>query len=313
MQDNLINPQAVNEVINTVFGSYEKFVLCLIERRKELEKEKHQLLERLEKINKEQTLIKNTLTGFHGTKIGSQYYNANKNELVDKKPLRLSLSKTQKVNASKPVRFSLFKKQKNDSLTLKSAMTKSKDLPLRQKELTSRQTKVDNEIALIENILKAFHGRKIEGQYYNSADNSLNSEKPLALPSIGSKALPMDSIGKLFSFKKDEYNQITGTEIINESRLYSKQEMTANSSLSLGSLENYRSEILDALHKDYLHTEFATVDDVRNMAVDELNFNAKTAQAHSEGVSADSFTTHLVKEAALEKVEPLKGVKVSHG
>ena len=62
-QDNLINPQSVNEVIQTLFGSYERFVMDLIKRRKELDDEKDRLTKRLKEIEKEEGLIKSVLTG----------------------------------------------------------------------------------------------------------------------------------------------------------------------------------------------------------------------------------------------------------
>ena len=63
MQDNLVNPQSINDVIQTVYGSYEQFVTNMIQRRKELEIEKTELLKRLKEIEKEESLIKSILTG----------------------------------------------------------------------------------------------------------------------------------------------------------------------------------------------------------------------------------------------------------
>ena len=68
MQDNLINPQTVDNVIRTVFGSYEKFILSLIQRRKEIAKERELLEAKLAKLNKEDNLIKKVLTGYPSPK-----------------------------------------------------------------------------------------------------------------------------------------------------------------------------------------------------------------------------------------------------
>lgn len=129
-QDNLINPQSVNEVIQTLFGSYEKFVLNMINRRKELEDEKVRLTERLKEIEKEEGFIKSVLTGaankkktqgvspenkqqsikdkintvqkeedlikkvligFHGNKINGKFFNAKSNSLDSQKPQKLNV------------------------------------------------------------------------------------------------------------------------------------------------------------------------------------------------------------------------------
>lgn len=86
MQETIIEPHTINNVIQEAFGSYEKFVMSLIDKRAELENEKLKLTDRLKKVSREQNLIKDVLIGFHGKKINGQYYDAISNKLNDKKP-----------------------------------------------------------------------------------------------------------------------------------------------------------------------------------------------------------------------------------
>jgi hypothetical protein len=86
MQESLINPQAVDAAVLAIFGSYEKFILNLIQRRKELEVEKLKLTDGLNRIKREEGMVKKVLTGFHGKKINGLYYDSDKNELVNHKP-----------------------------------------------------------------------------------------------------------------------------------------------------------------------------------------------------------------------------------
>ena len=72
MEDNLVNPQSINEVIQTFYGSYELFVTNMIQRRKELEIEKAGLMKRLKEIDKEESLIKNVLSGSRSLKTDLQ-------------------------------------------------------------------------------------------------------------------------------------------------------------------------------------------------------------------------------------------------
>ena len=86
MQENLINPQAVEASVKSLFGSYEKFVMHLIKRRQELEREKLRLNQRLKGLNKEVNLINKVLTGFHGKKLNGLYYDFDSNGFSEQKP-----------------------------------------------------------------------------------------------------------------------------------------------------------------------------------------------------------------------------------
>ena len=89
MQEAIIDPKTVDTFVQTVFGSYEKFILSLIKRRQELAEEKRQLTQKLVKITKEENLIKDILTGYHGKKIDGQYYDATTNSFSENKPKSL--------------------------------------------------------------------------------------------------------------------------------------------------------------------------------------------------------------------------------
>ena len=90
MQEAIIDPKTVDTFVQTVFGSYEKFILSLIKRRQELAEEKRQLTQKLAKVTKEENLIKDILTGYHGKKIDGQYYDSIANTLSETKPKSLT-------------------------------------------------------------------------------------------------------------------------------------------------------------------------------------------------------------------------------
>ena len=89
MQEAIIDPKTVDTFVQTVFGSYEKFILSLIKRRQELAEEKRQLTQKLTRITKEENLIKDILTGYHGKKIDGQYYDSTTNSFSENKPQKL--------------------------------------------------------------------------------------------------------------------------------------------------------------------------------------------------------------------------------
>lgn len=291
MQDNLINPQAVDQVVHSLFGSYEKFVLSLIERRKELEAEKQKLTDKLDRIKKEETLIKKTLTGYNGTKIGNQYYNARSNSLVDKKPLTFTRN-------PKPQR----------SASLKQCMTENVET-CRQKNLFSdRLSYVNEEQALVDNLLRAFHGKRIDTQFYDSQQNTLGSIKPDNIPGFGSKASPMDAIGELLSFKQGDYNQLAGKELISDKLLYSKPEVNSQISLQEHPLKAYQNEILEILHSDYLPD--MTKEKIQTDVINQDIFSEKTTEGFKTNLSPMSIVTSIAKETQLTKVPKSKGIRL---
>ena len=89
MQEAIIDPKTVDTFIQTIFGSYEKFVLNLIKRRQELADQKQKLSKQLERISKEENLIKDILTGYHGKKVDGLYYDYSSNSLTENKPKNL--------------------------------------------------------------------------------------------------------------------------------------------------------------------------------------------------------------------------------
>lgn len=89
MQEAIIDPKTVDTFVQTIFGSYEKFILSLIKRRQVLAEEKRQLTQKLAKITKEENLIKDILTGYHGKKIDGQYYDSTTNSFSETKPKSL--------------------------------------------------------------------------------------------------------------------------------------------------------------------------------------------------------------------------------
>ena len=88
MQDNLINSQPVDKVIHSLFGTYEKFIISLIQRRQELEKQRSHLSKNLKE--NEHSLIKQVLSSFHGMKVGKQFYDGQSESLKNSKPENLS-------------------------------------------------------------------------------------------------------------------------------------------------------------------------------------------------------------------------------
>lgn len=289
MQDNLINSQEVDKIINTLFGTYEKFVLSLIERRKELEEEKNKLQQRLEKIRKEETLVKNTLTGFHGSKIGSQYYNAKTNALVDKKPLTFSL-----------------RKSPQNSPAFKNARAQEAELSLEKSNVANRISYISEEQALIENVLKAFHGKVFDGKYYDGFSHDLTSHKPEKVPGLGLKAAPLASIGELLSFKQSEYNTMAGKTLISDERLYSPSQKNDWISLQPTPLKSYQNEALSLLQKEYL--PHLSIEEIQK-EVSFKDFDDKTITAFKEGTAIGSFVKAIAEEYKLEKAENSKGMK----
>ena len=89
MQEAIIDPKTVDTFVQTVFGSYEKFILSLIKRRQELAEQKQKLSKQLDRISKEENLIKDILTGYHGKKVDGQYYDYTSNSLAETKPKNL--------------------------------------------------------------------------------------------------------------------------------------------------------------------------------------------------------------------------------
>lgn len=86
MQEAIIDAKTVDTFVQTVFGSYEKFVLSLIKRRQELTEQKQKLAKQLHRISKEESLIKDILTGYHGKKVDGLYYDYTSNSLAEAKP-----------------------------------------------------------------------------------------------------------------------------------------------------------------------------------------------------------------------------------
>lgn len=289
MQDNLINPQAVDQIIQSMFGSYEKFVLSLIERRKALEQEKRELLQKLERIRKEETLIKKTLTGFHGTKIGRQYYNSKTNSLVDKKPFLFSSRAKTSVSSE-----------------LKDAITGNAEVGRQKSLLEKRLSYLEEEESLLDKTEKAFHAKKLGSQYFDSDTRALVNKKPAYLSDKDDKTLPLGAIGELLAFKKDEYNQMAGKKLISEDLLYSKPQQRERISLQLSPAKIYQEEAVSLLQKDYL-PDVSTSELEKSLI--SVHFDDKTNDAFKQGVSTEDFVASIAKEAGLQKISNSQGFK----
>jgi hypothetical protein len=98
--DQVVDPNQVHKVIQTLFKSYEEFIKKLHKRKMDLMKERFEieqklklnaeekirLEQRLAKIKAEESAIDKMLSMFHGKKVDGKYLDANTNTFVDKKP-----------------------------------------------------------------------------------------------------------------------------------------------------------------------------------------------------------------------------------
>lgn len=247
-QDNLINPQSVNEVIQTLFGSYEKFVMGLIERRKELEDEKLRLTTRLKEIEKEEGLIKSVLTG------------------------------------------SPLKKGSNSQL---ANSEKSPDL------IKEKLCRLQKEEELIKKVLIGFHGKKINGQFFNAENNSLENSKPQK-SEMGGHTSSFQAIGHLLAFKKEEYNKEAGNEIINDENLFSAPVFKPENSIEPNPQAEYKNQIFSLLKQEYLLSN----DDLQNIDKKKVN------EAFSTGITPRDFVNNIAQEIKLEKVQNKQGMRI---
>lgn len=289
MQDNLINPQAVDKIIQSMFGSYEKFVLSLIERRKALEQEKREILQKLERIKKEETLIQKTLTGFHGTKIGRQYYNSKTNSLVEKKPFSIS------VNRQIPIKSEL-----------KDTMAEGTEVKRQKSLLEERLSFLNKEEALLKNAEKSFHGKKLGAQYFDSQNSNLVDQKPSQTSEADSANVPMAAIGELLSFKKDEYNQQAGKNLISDEVLYSPESVQKKISLQPSPAKVYQEEAITMLQKNYMPD--VSIEELEK-SLSSVNFDEKTLAAFKKGTFTEDFVSSIAQEAGLQKISNNQGFK----
>lgn len=251
MQDNLINQQTVDKVINSAFGSYEKFILSLIARKKELEKEKQRLLKRLKEIEKEESLIKNVLTGFQ-------------------KPKEHVPSESQEKIG-----------------------------------ISDKLTKLEEEKVLLDRALRSFHGKKINGQYYDASNNSLSELKPTKLNSTEGNA--SKAIADLLIYKKNDYNLLAGKELINNSNLYSQASLKPSVSLQENPLQTYQNEVLQGIQKAYVPS--SSLQELKaSLPVDK--FDRKVTSAFKGKVEVEDFVISFAKEVGLKKVQVKQGLRV---
>lgn len=242
-QDNLINPQSVNEVIQTLFGSYEKFVMNMIERQRELVEEKLQLTQRLKEIEKEEGFIKSVLTGTPKKK-NQEHYSTHSDQGIKNKLL-----------------------------------------------------KVQKEEELIKKTLNGFHGKKINGSFFDADNNSFVSTKPKKsdMPEQSS----FQAIGELLAFKQEDYNKQAGESIINQDKLYTKPSFQPENSLLAIPDKSYRNEVISTLKNEYLSEslDLQTID------------NKELHKARKNGIPTHDFVTDLAKKLNLKKIQQKQGMR----
>lgn len=280
MQDNLINQETLNTIIQTLFGSYEKFAMSLIEKRRQNEQEKRNLQSKLEKAKIDKEANDKALESFHGRRIGRKYYSSHTNTLVDRKPLT----------------FSSFQQEK-PSGSLKSYLEKDTELNRIKNLYSERIDYLLEEKVVMDNVLGHYHGKKIDGEYYDSVTNSLCGEKPERFidDTAGDQ---INDFAEYLSLKKEELNRLAGRELIVEEELFSASESTGENLQEI-SFRSYKDQVFHLIQRDYIPAESkGKVKSVFN----ENSFKNKLRSAFDEGLSADSFVDKLAAESLWKKV-----------